>query len=167
MTERDCHNYHHHLHRQLETLVFRGQYLRWSSRIEILFGTSTKVEVNLAFTNAVIIIVITFSNHQSHVNFSNKHHHFAITIPMVTVTIFIDIIYITISILIVIWWCSGEASCKSWIKMTETLFVFSSFPPRLAPIWKMIHPVPGSTLGAPTKNGSLKLVSNYHNLQSR
>ena len=86
--ERDCHMYHHHLHPQLETLVFRGQYLRWSSWIEILFGTSTKVEVNLAFSNAVIIIVITISNHKSHVNPSNKHHHLAITIPIVTVTIF-------------------------------------------------------------------------------
>ena len=66
--ERDCHKYHHHLHRQLETLVFRGQYLRWSSRIEILFGTSTKVEVNLAFSsNAVIVIVINISNHKYHV----------------------------------------------------------------------------------------------------
>ena len=65
--ERDCHNYHHHLLRQLETLVLRGQYLRWSSRIEILFGTSTKVEVNLAFSNAVIVIVINISNHKYHV----------------------------------------------------------------------------------------------------
>ena len=53
-------------------------------------------------------------------------------------------------------WCVGtRAICRSWIKMTETLFVFSSFRLRLAPIWKMIQAVPGSTLGGANQ----KLIS--------
>ena len=108
---------HHH---QLETGVFRGQYLQCSSRIEILFGTSTKAEVNLAFTITIIIFsfypkifIICFISRRLELNpFCN------IFTPSV----------------ITIWWCGDRASCKSWIKMTETLLVFPSFQLRLARI---------------------------------